>query len=229
MFRDNVDNWQHPAQAYAQSPADDDTSPAPSTQGSNRNEAQLRVKMANCYMAILDNGIFGDDKGEAAELVEQEMREFANERMEILLGMRQERPMPNYSNGQFTDDEVRALKALAASAMRKFSDDTPPQVRPISVSNQTVTQANVDAPPQIKPVKLGGSNNVLPKPKAKSGPPPKKDLAKNKKPAKVGGRPADALPMPGAEAMAMKAENDFRALNKDKETETLITGALINK
>src|SRR5688572_18508420 len=55
-------------------------------------EVEERLVKANYYRAILDQPLFGADDSDTAADVEREFRDFALERLRILLGMQAEKP-----------------------------------------------------------------------------------------------------------------------------------------
>lgn len=84
-------------------------------------DVDLRLNLADHYRAITKNRFFTEDT-EAAQIVNDELRAFIRERLEVLLGLRQEEPKVPASTQQppqFTDEEVAALKALAAKVLGK--------------------------------------------------------------------------------------------------------------
>ena len=60
------------------------------------NDANLRIEQGRLYQMIMNHDIFeGMDADErAVQNVQKEIRKFARERMEIMLGMRQEQVCP---------------------------------------------------------------------------------------------------------------------------------------
>lgn len=88
-------------------------------------DAKLRLAQGSLYELLMNNALFGevDVDPKAVRNVEKEIKNFAKERMEIMLGMRQERSThvaefdPKMAN-PFNDLEVQALKALASAATK---------------------------------------------------------------------------------------------------------------
>jgi len=86
-------------------------------------DARLRLEQGKLYELIMNHDIFsGVDADERAiKHVQKQIRNFAREQMEIMLGMRQEAPKVqplSVDNFPFNDLEVEALKALASAATK---------------------------------------------------------------------------------------------------------------
>lgn len=87
------------------------------------NDARFRLEQGRLYELIMNNNIFegaeGDEK--AVKYVMKQVRNFAKEQMEIMLGMRQEKQGEralSASDFPFNDLEVQTLKALASAATK---------------------------------------------------------------------------------------------------------------
>lgn len=87
------------------------------------NDARFRLEQGRLYEMIMNNNIFegaeGDEK--AAKYVMKQIRNFAKEQMEIMLGMRQEKQEVqalSAADFPFNDLEVQTLKALASAATK---------------------------------------------------------------------------------------------------------------
>ena len=73
------------------------------------NEAERRFEVAQYYKLLLQDNLF-ENKTEASERVEDEIRSFIRERLSVLLGIKQ----PKSINGEaFTDEQVSVLRGLA--------------------------------------------------------------------------------------------------------------------
>lgn len=86
-------------------------------------DARLRLEQGRLYEMLINHNLFeGTDADEKAiKYVQKQIRNFAKEQMEIMLGMRQEvvkqeAPVLTAENFPFNDLEVQALKALARAA-----------------------------------------------------------------------------------------------------------------
>ena len=95
-------------------------------------DARLRLEMGKLYELIMKHDLFAgsDSDPKAVKIVQKEIRKYAQERMEIMLGMRQEQskeansfPMDLFP---FNSLEVEILKAIAATATKGESRDAEP-------------------------------------------------------------------------------------------------------
>ena len=95
-------------------------------------DARLRLEMGKLYELIMKHDLFAgvDADPKAVKVVQKEIRMYAQERMEIMLGMRQEKteapagfPMDMFP---FNSLEVDILKAIAATATKGESRDAEP-------------------------------------------------------------------------------------------------------
>lgn len=82
-------------------------------------DAKLRLEQGRLYEMLLNHDLFGDvDADERAiRHITRQIRKFAREQMEIMLGMRQEKVLSTNSS-PFTDAEIDALKQLAYVASK---------------------------------------------------------------------------------------------------------------
>jgi hypothetical protein len=83
------------------------------------NDANLRIEQGRLYQMLMNHALFEgmDADPQAIANVEREMRKFARDRMEIMLGMRQAAPTQNVQVASpFNDLEVDILKKLASKA-----------------------------------------------------------------------------------------------------------------
>ncbi len=123
-------------------------------------DARLRLEQGRLYELIMNNPIFdgaeADEK--AVKFVQKQIRTFAKEQMEIMLGMRQEAPKVqpfSASDFPFNDVEVKALKDLAFMATKGESADPEAQVfsgPPAPVKKASLSTITLKAPnrPQVK-------------------------------------------------------------------------------
>lgn len=133
-------------------------------------DARLRLEMGKLYELIMKHELFEgvDADPKAIKSVQKEIRAYAQERMEIMLGMRQEQskeqansfPMELFP---FNSLEVEVLKALAATATKGESRDAapmdlgpqPPPARttlnPIGKGSGKTTQKKISKPLQNRP------------------------------------------------------------------------------
>lgn len=84
------------------------------------NDANLRIEQGRLYQMIMNHDLFqGMEADErAVDNVQREIRKFARERMEIMLGMRQEQAAQSAGivSSPFNDLEVDILKKIASKA-----------------------------------------------------------------------------------------------------------------
>ena len=95
-------------------------------------DANLRLEQGRLYQMIMNSDIFADTNADikAIKNVTREMRKFARERMETMLGMRVEQPTERtIVSSPFNDMEVNVLKLLASKMSKGAteSEQTPPQ------------------------------------------------------------------------------------------------------
>lgn len=81
-------------------------------------DANLRIAQGSLYQMIMNHNLFEgmDADPKAVENVQKEIRKFARERMEIMLGMRQEVTQQAVVSSPFNDLEVDILKKIASKA-----------------------------------------------------------------------------------------------------------------
>lgn len=88
-------------------------------------DARIRLAQGQLYEIIMNHDLFAgiDADEKAVKIVQREIRNFAKERMEIMLGMRQEQSKEVVVNvpSIFNALEVEVLKALASSATKGAS------------------------------------------------------------------------------------------------------------
>lgn len=100
-------------------------------------EVEVRLVKANYYRAILDQPLFGDDESDIAYDVEREFRDFALERLRILLGMQLEKAPEEKA---FSSDQEEVLKEWADRLIAR------PQLLGVVASGQPQVQ-----PAQVRP------------------------------------------------------------------------------
>ncbi len=96
------------------------------------NDASLRLEQGQLYKLIMNTDLFneGDADPKAIKNVQREIRQFAKERMEVMLGMRQETPKESANafpmeSFPFNALEVEVLKSLAATATKGQTVNAP--------------------------------------------------------------------------------------------------------
>lgn len=141
-------------------------------------DASLRLEQGRLYQMILANDIFGETDADpkAIRNVQREIRKFVRERMEIMLGIKQEQTVqaPVVSL-PLNDMEIVALKMLASKVTGGRTEEihTPTPVQPkkdgiTSINGNlrpTPTQPMVQAPKaQSKPIQQKVQSKPQPQP-----------------------------------------------------------------
>lgn len=127
-------------------------------------DARLRLEQGRLYELVMNSDLFtgSDCDPKAIKNVQKEIRTFARERMEIMLGMKQETsketafPMDMFP---FNSLEVEALKALASAATKGASQEAEPFAGPMAPPKK-----NTLTPISVK------NNQTRPVPKTASKP-----------------------------------------------------------
>ncbi len=118
-------------------------------------QVDRRMRVAQCYRSILNSDLFNDETSEA-KIVQNRIRKFCNEELEIIFGMRLNRQAVAVSS-QFTAEEADILKNLAAQVrLAKEAKDKPKPV----VKAPTVNRVQTNQPATLK----------IPKPKVSAKP-----------------------------------------------------------
>lgn len=103
-------------------------------------DANLRLEQGRLYQMVLQNDIFADTNADprAIKNVQREIRKHAKERLETLLGIRQEQgSKQTIVSSPFNDVEVVVLKMLASRLSQGESEKT-----------QTAAPVSIPAPPK---------------------------------------------------------------------------------
>lgn len=109
-----------------------------------------RIEQAKLYETLLTHDLFGEGSArvEIVQAVQAEIREFALNRLEILLGMKtpQAQAAPVIQS-QFVPEEVVALRALAARMLKR---DVPireanPQIMPVMAASSAIPLSEIRA------------------------------------------------------------------------------------
>lgn len=130
------------------------------------NDANLRIEQGRLYQMIMNHDLFqGMESDErAVQNVQKEIRKFAKERMEIMLGMRQERMMKDYTefnaklSNVFNELEVEILKKLASKATNGATET--------AEANQVAKALREPRKQALNPIGAT-SNKVVPKAQSK--------------------------------------------------------------
>lgn len=87
--------------------------------------ARLRLEQGRLYEMVMTSNLFEnlDADQQAIKNVQRELKKFAKERMEVMLGMRAEKtPESTIVSSPFNDLEVTVLKKLASAATKGLSE-----------------------------------------------------------------------------------------------------------
>lgn len=104
-------------------------------------DAHLRLEQGSLYKMIMNHELFEgmDADPKAIQNVQNEMRSFARERMEIMLGMRQETTKVGFgAEFPFNALEVEVLKAVASAATKGASENAESYVPETRVATKKV-------------------------------------------------------------------------------------------
>jgi hypothetical protein len=126
-------------------------------------DARLRLEQGKLYEMILNHDLFNDVEADprAAKSVQKQIRNWAKNQMEIMLGMRQEvSETNNIVSSPFNDLEVTILKKLASAASKGATEtEEAQQTVPEPVKQKKTTfnsigssKPKIQAKPQPKPV-----------------------------------------------------------------------------
>ena len=104
----------------------------------NMSEAEYRIDLALHFRSFLGDGDVFESDSPAAAQVSEELRTFAQSRLEVLLGMRAERSR-SIATEVFSDEQIVALRALADGILKKGADKilAPPPVKRTPVPMQS--------------------------------------------------------------------------------------------
>jgi hypothetical protein len=160
-----------PAPGIVISVDDDEPQPEYEEIDEEMSEGQRRISLAGYYMQLAKGGVFKDGTEEAA-LVDAELKQFARERMDLLLNLGNYKPKVEMP---FTDGQIEVLKALADRySQKQLAPQQPqqPQVRPLAPPTAPAApQATRPTVPQVKPLtppaNAGKPSQAAQKPRAK--------------------------------------------------------------
>lgn len=123
-------------------------------------DARLRLEQGKLYEMVMNHELFdgmGIDE-RAVRHVQREIRRFAKERMEVMLGMRQEATKSEFVSSPFNDLEVNVLKKMAA-VFSKGATESPEADQIAAAAPQPVKKT-------LTPIRTGASTPA-PKPVTK--------------------------------------------------------------
>ena len=118
------------------------------------NDANLRIEQGRLYQMIMNHDLFEGMEADvkAVQNVQKEIRKFARERMEIMLGMRQEQPLVAANVvSAFNDLEVDILKKIASKATNGATET--PEANQVAAAVREVPRRQT-----LKPI--GGSTGL---------------------------------------------------------------------
>lgn len=117
------------------------------------NDANLRIEQGRLYQMIMNHELFDgmDADPKAVQNVQREIRKFARESMEVMLGMRDTTPVRATLASPFNDLEVDILKKLASKATNGATES--PEANQVAAAVREVPKRAT-----LKP--LGGSTNL---------------------------------------------------------------------
>lgn len=134
-------------------------------------DARLRLEQGKLYELIMNHDLFVDTGVDerAVKHVQREMRKFAQERMEIMLGMRQvtaaTTPFPAEAF-PFNTFEITVLKSLAAAATNGASREAdayvPEVAPPVRKALNPIARPTISKPAAPKPVTKQVSRKTTP-------------------------------------------------------------------
>ena len=133
-------------------------------------DANLRLEMGRLYQMILENDIFAQTNADprAIKNVQREIRRLVREKLEIMLGIRQEQPTTQQTivSSPFNDMEVNALKMLASKitkgATEEVSSNYVPQVAAPQPKKDGITAISGALRPQPIPTIKVSENRSRP-------------------------------------------------------------------
>lgn len=142
-------------QAQVQVPSDETFDLLEESIEGSLTEAEKRLEKAQFYKAVMKGGFFGQNQSILAKEVETEIRKFATERMNVLLGISQAPQVVQQSKMPFTDQEIDYLKKMLQKAMNRQAASppvvTPVTVQPVVEQVQTVQPSSNSTAQQLPP------------------------------------------------------------------------------
>jgi hypothetical protein len=121
-------------------------------------DANLRLEQGRLYQMVLQGDIFADTNADpkAIKNVQREIRKYVRERMETMLGIRQEQAVETVVSSPFNDLEVTALKMLASrvsgGATEKVVKEGP-ELPPAPPKKDGITSISGSLRPQTTPLR----------------------------------------------------------------------------
>lgn len=178
-------------------------------------DANLRLEQGRLYQMVLQGDIFADTNADpkAIRNVQREIRKFVRERMETMLGIRQEQPaQETIISSPFNDMEVTVLRMLASKMSKGATEEvnnrqSGPSLPPPTPKKDGITSISGSLRPQT---------NATTTPLRKSAAPIKAQpaLAKKAAPAKTAPKEDDSTLTKAIEDMTPEelAQHDAAAI-----------------
>jgi hypothetical protein len=146
-------------------------------------DARLRLEQGRLYEMVIQHSLFEglDADPRAIKSVQNQIRKFARERMEIMLGIRQEESTANNSfvSSPFNDLEVIVLKKMASTFSKGATESeeasVPQEVMQVTAPKKKTTLNSIGtSKPKIEQTKPKIAPKVQAKPIQKAGEPIKR-------------------------------------------------------
>jgi hypothetical protein len=123
-------------------------------------DANLRLEQGRLYQMVLQGNIFADTNADpkAIRIVQREIRKFVKEKMELMLGIRQEKVLETIVSSPFNDMEVTVLRMLASKMSKGATEEvhqTGPQLPPATPKKDGITSISGNLRPQTTPLSSG--------------------------------------------------------------------------
>lgn len=118
-------------------------------------DANLRLEQGRLYQMILINDIFANTDADprAIKNVQREIRKFVRDRMETMLGIRQEQAtLAPIISSPFNDTEVVVLKMLASKMSKGATEQVPVPVAPSQPKKDGITAISGNLRPNLSPI-----------------------------------------------------------------------------
>jgi uncharacterized protein YciI len=201
-------------------------------------DANLRLEMGRLYQMILQNDIFAQTNADprAIKNVQREIRRLVREKMETMLGIRQEQPTLQQTvvSSPFNDMEVSALKMLASKITKGATEEVPydrntPVPAPQPKKDGITAISGTIRPQQMAPIKAPEYSRPVPK---KAGPAPKKQETKRSEPlikSAIANPEGDSLLNKPIEEMSQEelAEYERQALDRRAKNKAAMPANLV--
>ena len=145
-------------------------------------DANLRLEQGRLYQMVLQGNIFADTNADpkAIRNVQREIHKYVRERMEVMLGIRQEQAaQETIVSSPFNDMEVQALKMLASKITkgeteRVSQQPSGPQASPPTPKKDGITSISGSLRPQATTTPLRREAKPAQKPQVKQAARPSK-------------------------------------------------------